>query len=87
MEQAVILHFDGGCKKKIGSGGYIAYWQDKCIGGEAKYYGPEEPTNNVAKARAMVESLKWLENQHYEKLQKAGQVVLRVDSQLIISFL
>jgi hypothetical protein len=41
------MHYDGGCSKKQGTGGFIV-WNDKheCIGGGYKYYGSNKNTNN-----------------------------------------
>ena len=47
IKGAYVLHYDGGCSKKKGTGGYIAHdGHGKCLGGEFKYYGDNRPTNN-----------------------------------------
>ena len=62
MRGAYILHYDGGCSIKKGTGGYIAWGPDgNCIGGEYKYYGDARPTNNQSKAQSLHDGLKWLE--------------------------
>lgn len=48
---AYVLHYDGGCQKKNGTGGYIAWGPEgNCIGGQYKYYGSKRPTCNQAEA-------------------------------------
>lgn len=45
------MHYDGGCTKKKGTGGYIAWKPDgTCLGGQYKYYGSTKPTCNQAEA-------------------------------------
>lgn len=47
MEGAYVLHYDGGCSKKRGTGGFIVHDpHGACIGGEYRYYGSNKPTNN-----------------------------------------
>lgn len=47
IEGAYILHYDGGCTQKKGTGGYIAWKPNgSCLGGEYKYYGSNRPTCN-----------------------------------------
>lgn len=47
IKDAYIMHFDGGCSKKKGSGGFVVWSPEgKCIGGAYKYYGDKRPTCN-----------------------------------------
>lgn len=44
---ALIVYFDGGCRKRVGAGGFVVFREDgKCLGGRAELYGAECCTNN-----------------------------------------
>ena len=86
LQGAVVAHFDGGCRHKLGVGGYLAWAPDgTCLGGRCEYYGSAAPTNNIAEVRAMLDLLTWLEAEGHHK--RASRVVVRGDSQLVIAFL
>ena len=43
----ICVYFDGGCQKKLGSSGALAFPPDgRLLGAEARYHGELAPTNN-----------------------------------------
>ena len=55
---AVCMYFDGGCQKKLGSSGALAFAPDgRLLGAEARYHGELAPTNNQAEAQGMLLAL------------------------------
>lgn len=79
VQGAVVAHFDGGCRHKLGAGGYLAWDANgECLGGRCAFYGTLASTNNIAEARAMVDLLAWLEEEGHHK--RAKRVVVRGDS-------
>lgn len=81
---AVQLYFDGGCRGKLGSGGYLAMWHGVCLGGEGQWFGSDAPTNNVAEARAMLAGLRWVGSELGWALTLAGKLLVMGDSHLVI---
>ena len=82
VKNAYVMHYDGGCSKKKGSGGFVV-WEPggKCLGGQYKYYGDTRPTCNQAEAQALLDGLLWLK----EKLPNinAIKIIARGDSNLV----
>ena len=79
-----MVYYDGGCSAKLGTGGYIGWRNNACIGGEYKYYGSLCNTNNQAECKALIDALNWIVSL---KLPKSVPIVLRGDSNLIYSFM
>ena len=86
MEGAWVLHFDGGCREKLGSGGCLLLDpQGRCHAGCGWYFGRSHPTNNVAEAQAMVRGLQLVRAGNW--VEHRGTLVVRGDTNLIISFM
>ena len=86
IEGAWVLHFDGGCKKGLGAGGFTLHSPDgKCHAGGGWYYGRSCPTNNVAEATTMVRALQCVRRGPW--VEHRGSLVVRGDTNLIISFM
>ena len=79
-ERSVTLFFDGGCRRKEGAGGYLAFWRGVCLGGRGVWLGAAAPTNNVAEAEAMLAGLCWLEGEHPDVMRLASDLVVCGDS-------
>ena len=51
IPNSLLVHFDGGCKSKKGSGGYVVWKPSgECVAAVHEYYGDARPTNNEAEA-------------------------------------
>ena len=60
-DRGMRLFFDGGCKNREGTGGYLLFdAHGECVGGEGRWYGKSAPTNNIAEAQAMVDALEFV---------------------------
>ncbi len=83
---AWILNFDGGCRKGMGSGGWILCGPDgRCHAGGGWYYGREGPTNNVAEAQTMARAVALVKEGGW--VEHRGKLLVRGDADLIIKFL
>lgn len=81
-----IVHFDGGCHKKLGAGGFACFDpKGVCIGGTGEYYGRTCVTNNQAECRAMLGACVAIVSRGWS----AGQtdIIVRGDSRLVIGFM
>ena len=57
-DRGMRLFFDGGCKTREGTGGYLLFdTHGQCVGGQGRWYATSAPTNNIAEAQAMVDAL------------------------------
>ena len=86
VEGAWVLHFDGGCRQGLGTGGFILLDpQGECHAGQAWFFGRSCPTNNVAEAQAMVRALGVVKAGNW--VEHRGTLLVRGDSNLTISFM
>ena len=77
LEGAWKMHYDGGCRKKAGSGDFVLWGKgNEWRGGEYKYYGSKRPTNNESEAQAMVDGVKFAVG----FIEKGDRLVVRGDS-------
>ena len=83
---AVRVYFDGGCQKKLGSSGALAFAPDgRLLGAEARYHGELAPTNNQAEAQGMLLGLELGLAQRWGKAF-SGLLVMG-DSNLVVAFM
>jgi hypothetical protein len=79
IKNAYVLHYDGGCTKKLGTGGFVVQDPEgRYIGGQFKFYGDQKPTNNQAEAQALLDGLSWMV-EHLEQVRQRV-IVARGDS-------
>lgn len=58
LKIAHTIWFDGGCKRKEVSGGFLLFGPSGMyLGGEAKFYGSEANMNNKAENRALIDGI------------------------------
>ena len=86
VKDAWVLHFDGGCRKGRGTGGYILTDpKGECHAGGGWYYGIKAATNNEAEARTMVRALQVVKAGNWVAYGRT--LLVRGDTNLIISFM
>lgn len=57
QEAKYTIEFDGGCRKKLGSGGYVVREGETLRAAVFVYYGTSRPTNNKAEMQAAVDAM------------------------------
>lgn len=83
---AWVLHFDGGCRKGHGAGGFVLLDPEgRCHAGAGWYFGVNCPTNNVAEATAMARAIKLVRTGDW--IPHRGTLVVRGDSGLVLGFM
>ena len=86
IASAARAYFDGGCRDKQGSGGYLIFAPDgSLLAAQAIYYGNAAPTNNVAECKALVDCLDAVSK--LDLPTSCPGVLVNGDSKLAIAFM